>query len=56
MSNKVTPAVDLVGVNSKEKFGIFIFFTMFVSLNILNWIIILFKWIYVDFLPIILEN
>ena len=34
MYNKV-PAVDSVGVNSKEKFGIFIFFTVLVSLSIL---------------------
>ena len=33
--NKVPPAVDSVGVNSKEKFGIFIFFTVLVSLSIL---------------------
>ena len=32
---KVPPGVDSVGVNSKEKFGIFIFFTMLVSLSIL---------------------
>ena len=37
MYNKVPPvcAVDSVGVNSKEKFGIFIFFTILVSLSIL---------------------
>ena len=28
-------AVDSVGVNSKEKFGIFIFFTILVSVSIL---------------------
>ena len=35
MYDKVPPAVDSVGVNSKEKFGIFIFFTILVSLSIL---------------------
>ena len=35
MYNKVPPAVDSVGVNSKEKFGIFIFFTVLLSLSIL---------------------
>ena len=35
MYNKLPPAVDSVGVNSKEKFEIFTFFTMFVSLSIL---------------------
>ena len=35
MYNKVPPAFDSVGVNSKEKFGIFIFFTMLLSLSIL---------------------
>ena len=33
--NKVLPAVDSVGVNSKQKFGIFIFFTVLVSLSFL---------------------
>ena len=35
MYNKVSSAVDSVGVNSKEKFGIFIFFTVLVFLSIL---------------------
>ena len=37
MYNKVPPvcSVDSVGVNSKEKVGIFIFFTILVSLSIL---------------------
>ena len=35
MYNKVPPAVDSVGRNSKKKFWIFIFFTMLVSLSIL---------------------
>ena len=34
MYNKVPP-VDSVGVNSNEKFGIFIFFTMLILLGIL---------------------
>ena len=49
MYNKVPPAVDLVGVNSKEKFGMFIFFTMLVSLSILVFeITIMSKMILVD--------
>ena len=32
MYNKVPSAVDSVGVNSKEKFGIFIFFTVLISI------------------------
>ena len=35
MYNDVSPAVDSVGVKSKEKFGMFIFLTMLVSLSIL---------------------
>ena len=35
MYNKVPLAVDSVGVNSKDKFGIFAFFAMLVSLSIL---------------------
>ena len=35
MYNKVPPAIDSVVVNSKEKFGIFLFFTMSASLSFL---------------------
>ena len=35
MYNKVSSAVDSVGVSWKEKFGIFIFFTVLVFLSIL---------------------
>ena len=49
MYNKVPPAVHSVGVNSKEKFGIFIFFTMLLSLSILvSEIAIMSKLILVD--------
>ena len=47
--HRVPPAVDSVGVNSKEKFGIFIFFTMIISLSILvSEIAIMSKLILVD--------
>ena len=49
MSNIVPPAVDSVGENSKEKFGIFIVLTMLVSLSILvSKIAIMSKLILVD--------
>ena len=49
MYNKVPPADDSVEVNSKEKFGIIIFFTMLVSLSILvSEIVIMLKLILVD--------
>ena len=49
MYNKVSPAADSVEVNSKDKFRIYIFFTMLVFLSILvSEIAIMSKLILVD--------